>query len=351
MTRPPRRGAGRLVVALAAGGALLAGDGAAAPDRLERFRELAATRPGLGQLVDVDIAPEVEREIYALLDEEVVESLAAGGIYASIAFLQDRLDAFGEAWGAVSLRVMRAGPLVVGAFQLHDPSRVNSLRVYGRLRGEPALLTSIHRQGRPIVYPLAPAADGGAQLLVAWEGASSGRGTRALRLELVGQSGPGARVTWSTDEALGEGLLARAWGVAGGEVRIRYEVRYPGWTPGCEGQTESEDVYRLGPGGAMARVSRRYHNAWHRDFRAAAQRFFEAVTGGNRSALAALVPDARLRGRLPAALEPEPACDAPEGTGPERVSVAATAAGGPWQLTFQRAASRWQLVSASPVIP
>lgn len=330
---------------------LLAGAAAAAPDRLERFRELAATRLGLGQIVDADTAPEGEREILALLDEEVVESLAAGGIYASIAFLQDRLDAFGEAWGAVSLRVMRAGPVVVGAFQLHDPSRVNSLRVYGPLRGEPALLTTIHRQGRPIVYPLPPTAGGGAQLLVAWEGAPSGRGTRALRLELVRQSGEGAQVAWSTAAALGDGLLARAWSVAGGEVRIRYEVRYPGWTPGCEGQTESEDVYRLGPGGTMARVSRRYHNAWHRDFRAATQRFFDALTGRNRSVLATLVPDARLRDRLPASLEPEPACDAPEGTGPERVSVAATAAGGPWQLTFQRAANRWLLVSASPVIP
>lgn len=329
----------------------MAGDAAVAQDRLERFRELAATRLGLGQIVDVETSPDVEREIYALLDGEVVESLAAGGVYASIEFLQDRLDSFGEAWGAVSFRVVRAGPLVVGAFQLHDVSRVNSLRVYGPLRGGPALLTTMPRQGRPVVYRLPPASAGSVQLLVAWEGPGSGRGTRALRLELVRQRGDGAQVTWSTAEVLGEGLLVRAWGVQDGEVWIRYEVRYPGWTPGCEGQTESEDVYRLVSAGSMVRVARRHHNAWHRDFRAAAQRFFEALSGGNRSLLATLVPDAQLRDRLPTALASEPACDAPEGMGPERVSVAATAAGGPWQLTFQRAAHRWQLVSASPVIP
>jgi hypothetical protein len=47
--------------------------------------------------------------MYALLDEEIVESLGTGGLYASPAFLQDRLDAFGEAWGATTVDVLRVG--------------------------------------------------------------------------------------------------------------------------------------------------------------------------------------------------------------------------------------------------
>src|SRR2546422_10681902 len=44
-----------------------------------------------------------------------------------------------------------------------------------------ALPISIHREGHPVVYPAAPAPDGAPQFVTAWEGASSGRGTRALR--------------------------------------------------------------------------------------------------------------------------------------------------------------------------
>ena len=63
-------------------------------------------------------------------------------------------------------------------------------------------------------------------------------------MELLRRSGDGVRVAWSTTEIYAEGLLARSWSVRGSDVRIRYEVRYPGWAPGCDGQTEQEDVYR-----------------------------------------------------------------------------------------------------------
>src|SRR5574341_1247310 len=65
------------------------------PDRLERFRELALTRQSRVP-TGVDVVAEAYREMYALLDEEIVENLASGGLFASPGFLQDRLDAFGE---------------------------------------------------------------------------------------------------------------------------------------------------------------------------------------------------------------------------------------------------------------
>src|SRR5437899_2067537 len=107
-----------------------------APDRLERFRELASSRLALG---DLDANPaEAYRDIYALLDDEIVESLASGGVFASSEFLQDRLDAFGDAWGYAQFRLTRLGPLVVGAFRLSDVGGGNSVRVYGPLRDEAA---------------------------------------------------------------------------------------------------------------------------------------------------------------------------------------------------------------------
>jgi hypothetical protein len=155
-------------------------------------------------------------------------------------------------------------------------------------------------------------------------------------------------VVWSTASLLGEGLRARSWSVRGADLRIRYELRYPGWAPGCEGQTEVEDVYRLlGPAG-ITRVSRREHDAWHRDLHAAVQRLTEALAARDETALATLVPDRGLRGRLPSALRPEPSCDAREGA--EAVSVAAVADRRPWALTFRQAGARWRLTAASPVL-
>lgn len=320
------------------------------PDRLERFRDLVLSRERALQL-DVDPAADAYREMYALLDDEIVENLATGGPFASIAFLQDRLDAFGDAWGAAALRVVRVDRLVVGTFQLADRPGAGTVRVYGRFHGAPALLSTIHRDGRPRVYPLPAAPGGPPQFLAAWEGAASGRGTRALRLDLVRQEGDGVRVVWSTAELFGEGLLARSYQVRGAEVRVRYELHYPGWTPGCAGQTEGEDVFRVGADGAVARVSRAYHDAWHRDLHEAVARFFAALRAGPPGALARLVPDGRLRARLPASLRPAHACDAAEGSSvPRTVSVAASQERVPWGLVFRHGRDGWRLVRAAPVL-
>src|SRR5690348_14121115 len=222
-------------------------------DRLDRFRELAHRKLGLAQIGDTEDPAEAFREIYALLDDEIVESLASGGPFASVEFLQDRLDTFAEAWGGASLRIVRSQGLLVGAFMLDERAGGNSLRVYGAVGGEAALLSAFYRDGRPCVH--GGGADG-APLVVAWEGTTSGWGTRPLRVDWLRREGDRLRTAWSTAELFPDGLLARSWSVRGGEVRIRYEVRYPGWAPGCQGQTEQEDVYRITPAG-VARLSRR----------------------------------------------------------------------------------------------
>lgn len=324
--------------------------GRAAPDRLDRFRELARTRLGLAELVDPENPAEAYRDIYALLDEEIVESLTSGGVFASLEFLQDRLDGFGEAWGGAHIRLARVGRLVVGAFRLTDGPAGNSVRVYGPLREESALLATMYRDGRPAIHALPAAADG-AQFIAVWEGPTSGRGTRELRIDLVRAHADGVKIAWTTATLFPDGLYARSYVVRPPEIRLRYELHYPGWIPGCEGQTEQEDVYRLTPAaGAVTRVGRQQHNAWHRDLHVTVSSLFAALAAGDDAAVAGVVPDRELRARLPA-LTAEPACDAADGAR-ESVSIAATGPERrPWSLTFRRAGPRWRLTGASVVSP
>ena len=331
-----------LITSCLAGPVLAADTG----DRLDRFRALAGSRLGLAQVGDSDTPAEAYREIYALLDDEIVESLASGGPFASREFIQDRLDTLAEAWGGASLRLVRSGPVLVGAFMLDERSAANSVRVYGTLRGEAALLTAFYREGKPTLY----GTGGEGPLLVAWEGAASGWRTRPLRVELLRREGDGVRVAWSTADVFPDGLAARGWSVKGGEIRIRYEVRYPGWAPGCDGQTEQEDVYRVTAAG-VTRVSRRTLEAWHRELHATVQRLTSALAARDEPTLTTLVPDRRLRNQLPSDLQSEPACDAREGTTAEAISVAAIADGRrPWALTFRRLPAGWRLTGATPVL-
>jgi hypothetical protein len=318
-------------------------------DRLDRFRALAASQLALAQVLDPDAPREAYREIYALLDDEIVESLGSGGPFASLEFLQDRLDSFAGAWGGAVLRLVRAGELVVGAFVLTDRSTGNSVRVYGRLAGEgPALLTAFFREGRPSVSVLPKARNGA--FVVAWEGPPSGWGTRPLRVDLLRGTSDGVHVAWSTTEIFTDGLLARSWSVRGSDLRIRYEVRYPGWAPGCDGQTEQEDVYRLTPGAGVTRVARQEHDGWHRQLHAAVGRLVAALAAGDETTLSTLVPDRTLRSHLPAALRPEPSCDAWLGAAGDAISVAASADRQPWTLTFRRQGTHWRLTGATRVL-
>lgn len=333
-----------------------ASDVPARGDRLDRFREIAATRLSAAQVAGGEASAEAYRDAWALLDDEIVENLATGGLFASPAFLQDRLDAFAEAWGAAALHLAPVGPLVVGAFALGDgPSVAATVRVYGGRRDEAALLAVFERAGRARVAALSGGTTGA--FVVVWEGAPSGRGTRPLRLDLVRREADRVRVVWSTADAFADGLQARAVSVRGDEVHVRHELRYPGWAPGCSRQTEAEDVFRLAPDGrSLVRTTARYHDAWHRELHAAAASLFAALGAADGASLARLVPDPALRARLPRGLEAEPACDAVEGDGPDAVVVAATASGAaanrvPWNLTFQRGEGGWRLAGASPVRP
>jgi len=319
------------------------------PDRLERFRDLARHRLAALQLDGAARSTEDEREIYALLDEEVVQNLASGGLFASAGFLQERLEGFAEAWGGASFRVLRLGALIVVASSLGEGG-ANSVRMYGDLAGEPALLAAVRRVGRPTLYPLPTAARGPAQFLVAWEGAASGRGTRELRLELLRLRGEDLTVAWSTADVFPDGLLARGYRVRGVDATIRYELHYPGWTPGCDGQTEGEDVYRfVAERGTFVRASRRRVNDWHVRLHETVGRILAALATGDRGRLAALVPDPRLRNALPARLDRDAACDARDPGGP--VSVAAVAdARTPWTLTFLGAGEQWRLTAAGPML-
>jgi hypothetical protein len=319
------------------------------PDRLERFRDLAGHRLAALQLDAFARSSEAEREIYALLDEEIVQNLASGGLFASAGFVQERLEGFAEAWGGASFRVVRLGPLAVVAASLGEGG-TNSVRVYGSLAGEVALLATVHRVGRPTLHPLPTPAGGAAQFLVAWEGAPSGRGTRELRLDLVRLRGDDLMVAWSTADLFPEGLLARGYQVRGADTTIRYELHYPGWIPGCDGQTEQEDVYRFVPErGTLVRTSRRRLNDWHATLHETVERILAGVAGGDRARLAALIPDPRLRNALPTRLDRDAACDAREPGGP--VSVAAVAnARTPWTLTFLPAGTRWRLTAAGPLV-
>src|SRR5262249_34694940 len=110
MSRPSKGPTQKWLVGLALlGAAVLAHerlDAAGPVDRLDQFRQLAISHGS------ADGSPDAYRDMYALLDEEIVESLGTGGLYASPAFLQDRLDAFGEAWGAATCVGLRRGRLL-----------------------------------------------------------------------------------------------------------------------------------------------------------------------------------------------------------------------------------------------
>jgi hypothetical protein len=350
MTRVYPAAAALAVSLFAAAGTTTAGS---VVDRLDRFRELVSGRLGAAHVLDDPAARDTYREVYALLDEEIVESLNSGGVFASTAFLQDRLDGFSDAWGGAAARIVRLGPLTVGVFQLGERTAGNSVRVYGRLRDEVALLTATARDGRPTLFPLAPGPGGAVQFLVAWDEAPSGIGARPVRLDVMRQHADGVRVVWSTADIYPDTLMAREYTVRGSELRVRYQLRYPGWVPGCEGQTEQEDVLRLTPAtGTYTRVAQRSFDGWHRELRAAATQLFAAVATSDRRTLTALVPDVKVRERLPRKLESEPVCDAPSGTRGEQVAVAASDGdGAPWTLLFQRDGCRWRVNAALRVIP
>ena len=346
---------GLLVAGLALGTTSVApGERDAPIDRLERFRSLAAARLGPLELSGGEPAPEVVGELYALLDDEILDNLASGSLFASEGFLQERLDALREVWGGAAFRVLALGGsgLTVVAVQLSPGGWGNSVRVYGRSGSAATLVRAIHREGVPALHDMPPTRAGHPQFLIAWVGPQSSRGSTGLRLELWRMRGESLDLAWSTDGVIEGGLVISRFALGPQQVSFRYEIRYPGWKPGCDGQTEHEDLYRYAAGGETFVLARRQVvNGWHREFPAVLIRFLAALGTPDRRALARWVPDGALSARLPARLEPDLACDAADGPSPSAVTVAAVepAGGRPWSLVFRRAGVGWRLAAAAPV--
>ncbi len=324
---------------------------ATATDRLDRFRQLAASGLSALELSGSDSSAEVIREIYALLDDEILESLGAGGVFASEGFLQERLDAFTDTWGSSAFRILNlpGGSLTVGSFRLSTGAGGNSVRVYRRVGTRAERLAAIYREGIPSLFPMPPARAGKAQFLAVWVGPASPRGTPAVRIELWRYVGDRIRVAWSTADLLGPDVDARSYAIRGQELSVRYAARYPGWTPGCDGQTEQEDHYRYVPTRDSFRlVRRRVTNGWHRELHGTVERLLAALRRGDAVVLSALGLPLGLARRLPDHLALEPVCDAPDGPSARVVTVSTIAPGDPhpWGLRFRRTPEGWRFAGA-----
>jgi len=326
-----------------------------AGDRLELFRVLARDR--LSVATDAAERDRAVGEIYELVDAEVLDSLRGGEAFASVVFIRERLDALTEAWGGASLRVLRipepGPPLTVGLYALSGVEGSASLRLYLGTGEGAALAASSTYDGLldAQLWPLGP--DRIARVLALWSSPPAAHGARALRAELWERRERVQRV-WSTAAQWPDGLWASDWRVRPGELTVRYAPSYPGWKPGCPGQTEQEDQYRLAPAGGFALARRQVVNGWHRELGAATDRFFRALGAGDERALALLVPGPALRGRLPRRLVPESVCEE-TAAGPRGVvTVPATELQGgrrvPWALSWTRAAAGWRLSAARPVL-
>jgi hypothetical protein len=329
-------------------------------DRRERFNDLAlryAATP------DREASAEILSELLALVDDEVIDNLKTGEPFASAAFIQDRLSAFGEDWGGASFSVVQperggSDAITLALVTVTSGEPRGALRMYRRAGGVVAVTASSLHDGAPGLHEWPRSSAGATQILVSWLGTPTGRGSRPLQLEQWRLGTPGGPTRlWSSAEAFPEGLWSLDFTVARGQVKVRRELRYPGWTPGCMGQSEEEDVF--GPvraGGPIALLRRRVDNAWHREVHAAMARLLDALAAADARALAELVPSQPLRARLPRGLELEPACDLLR-AGPTRtVVIAATTRGSeppllvPWSLEWRREPRGWRLTAADPVI-
>jgi hypothetical protein len=323
-------------------------------DRLDHFREIASRYV---EAADQDADEALLSGLLEVVDAEVSENLGSGPPFSSAAFIQERLNAFSDAWGGAAFKVSKAGhgtsrPALLGLFTVTRGEPRGSLRFYGRSDGRIALLAAVTHEGHVAVDEW-PAAG---QFLASWFGAETGSGVRALHLELW-RFPPGARPSpvWSSAETLPQGLLATSFVTRGSQLVVRYEVRYPGWKPGCTGETEYEDAYRAPARGiGLTLVRRRVVNGWHRELQSAVARLYGALRVDDRKTLVELVGDPSLRARLPRDLRAEPVCDERDPAAPGTVIVAATREHDqqrvPWSLAWRQGPRGWRVTAAGPVL-
>jgi hypothetical protein len=153
--------------------------GAGSPDRLDHFRAIASRYV---TAADEDTDAGSLSELLAVVDSEVRENLESGRPYSSAIFIQERLNAFAEAWGGASLRVLDARPggsrvTLLGLFTVTQGQPRGSLRFYGRAAGRAAVLAEVTHPGQ---VELREWPETG-QFLVSWSGPETGRGSRPLR--------------------------------------------------------------------------------------------------------------------------------------------------------------------------
>ena len=331
---------------------------ALARDRLEQFQEIVGRASG-------STVERLAPALYALVDEEILENMTSGGVFASEAFIQERLDGFSGTWGGAHFRVRRLpgptpsgparGETTIALYSMEGLEGSGSVRVFGSGGDGAVLLRSLTHEGTPEVHEWPPAAGGSLQFAVSWVGGALGRGGRMLRVEVWRRRAAGISRVWSTAVDAPDGLVASDVRITRGEIALRYEARYPGWKPGCEGQTEHEDLYRVGPSGDGVRlVRRRVVNGWHRELWQTVTRFFDALDRRDSRVLAELVPDASVRARIPRALVPEPACEGRPQESPATAIIAATEEGErrrtPWSLWWRQIPGGWRLSGAAPVL-
>jgi hypothetical protein len=332
----------------------------AAPDRLDRFRAIARE-----QFMTATEAPARERavrDLYELVDAEVLDSLRGDEPFSSVVFIRERLDALMDAWGGATLRVVRipaAGrraPLTVGLYSLVGVEGSGSLRLFvGNGPGASLAAASTHDGLLDAqVWPAGP--DRVARVLALWSGPPAAHGVRSLHGELWQAREPDrVERAWSTVEREPGGLQVTEWRTQPGELVVRHQPHYPGWKPGCVDQMEQEDHYRLAADGGLAVARRQLTNTWRRDLGAAADALLRAIADADARAVARLVPAPAVRARLPAVLVAEPVCEqiGPSGArGP--VTMAATEVRDgrrvPWSLSWTRSPEGWRLSGARPVL-
>jgi hypothetical protein len=298
--------------------------------------------------------PSVQGEIDAILDGEVLDSLRAGGPYASAEFIRERLDTFSDAWGGASLRIQSLGEgLLLGRFRLSAKGVGSSVRLYRTTRGEVALLRAWHEGGVPEVYRWGNPKGGGVEFLLAWAG-EAGAQSWPLRLELWRMRAGTLAPVWRSGTDIPTGCGSPTWtspraaSPSGAAPLSRLEAGLR-WAGGAGGSLSPGPRGRAGPGRApgLQRLAPRASALGHALLRRPRR--------GDGKTLAELVPDAALRARLPRGLVPEAACDAqnPDTSGTAIVAAAVPLVSGarsPWSLWWGRNPSGWRLSGAAPVL-
>ena len=247
-------------------------------------------------------------------------------------------------------------PITLGLYSLTGVEGSGSLRLYTGTGSGAALAASSTQSGLldARVWPAGP--DRAARVFAVWNGPPAAHGERALHAELwEGRDHDRVTRAWTSATQWPDGLWVTDWRSQAGEFVVRYEPRYPGWKPGCAGQLEHEDHYRLAAAGGLALARRQVANAWHRELGSAADRLFRALAEGDGRALSLLVAAPRVRARLPRSLVPEPVCEQAGSAGPRGpVTVAATELRDgrrvPWALTWTRGPTGWRVQTAAPVL-